>query len=351
MFIILVIIYIAIWTALLLPGLPAALASWAIVALSTALIVVEILFNWRFLAQRVLETFVEPFFRLSLGVVSFVAALLAVPIFFDWSWISWIAMFFAAGFSLFSFGIAFGANEYRKKCISRRFPWDLTAVYERSLNPNIRKTYGAFVFVIVPLYVAALAFDIRLLAVVVFLQSDNFYTRIRMTIPIAVFLTTAFEKSEVAWKVLKRASDELSIPGLVLDKEGRIPDSIIIQQDSVRITGDTHWLNTVETVLKYCRFVVFDTHSITDAVRAEINYVLESQHLAKVFFIKRPVMHPELMLAAERVERELKEDRLLLVEEIAQVFAEVRSAELGGNNGNALTEILIEARAPKLGRK
>lgn len=341
-------VYVAVWLMTFFQGWRSDVAFVILAIVSIALLLIELRFNARYLLVRIFEAFSERLYFFDLFFVFAMATILSALILFSWSWLSNIVIFLTVSLAVLSAGIAIGANAHRKEYISSTFPWDLAFVYERSLNPNIRKTYGTFIYVIVPLLTVALVVDPRLLAVAIFLQIQNIYTRVRMTIPISAFLTTGYEKSVDAWLALKRASGERSIPGLVLDKERRVPSEIAVQQDLVRIQEDDAWLTAVATVLKYCKYVVFDTHSVTEAVRQEVDFVFKSEHLKKVIFIRRPEMDPFMTNAAALAEKTLGERRLLSVEEIARIFQAERDSAMGTNTRSPLMDALIAAKAPKL---
>ena len=337
-----------VWFTTLLPGWPSDLSFGFIILLSGFLLVIEFRFNFRYLQERVFDIFVEKLYLINFAVVALIASVSSLILIFSSSWVSITIIILAITLVLFQIGTVIGATIYRKNHVSAAFPWDLVSAYERSLNPNIRKTYGPFIYVIVPLFIIAIIVDLRLLSIVILLQLDNVYTRIRMTIPISAFLTTGYEKSVDAWLTLKRASGELSIPGLVVDKEGRVPSDIAIQQDFVRIEADDSWLTNVSTVLKYCRYIVFDTHSVSEAVRKEIDLVLKTEYMSKTYFIRRDSMDPFMQNAATTVEKALGQQRLLSVEEIAQMFRDERNSAVGTTIRNPLQDAITAAKAPKL---
>lgn len=309
--------------------------SWGIPTLFAAsfiLLAIELVFSSRELLRSVFDTFQLPLLRKNLLLMWVTVAIPSVLILTDWWFIPSATVLVVALITHVGIGIAMGNMNVRLNSFpgGSRFPLDLIRLYEGSLNPNVRKAQSMFLFLIIPLLTAALVLDWRLISIVLFLQVDNIYTRLRMTVPIALFLTTRFEQSQPEWLRLKDASGELAIPSLVLSKEGEIPKSIGIHQDLVRIPADSDWRNSVRLVARYCRYVLIDTHSVSDAVKDELRMARDEDLIHKIMFIRRDEMDPYIVQEVGSLEEIAGRKMIYEVDSLCEMLATDRDKFLGG---------------------
>lgn len=325
----LLIFYIFGWASIVINGSTSEVANGILLICSAALFLFQLAISWRYLLRRSIAAFQVSLSRANL-IGGFAFALpLSLLMLFGGPILSGIGLFVSAVWGLIYLGIAISATMLRHELISREFPWDLLHLYEYSLNPNILKEYGIFAFLVVPLMLLSISVEPNLIAVALVLQFNALYTRIRMTIPIAAFLTTAYEKSASAWLELKRSAGERSIPGMALASGELIPKELAIHQDLVRVEDERNWIIGVKTLMKYCKFIVFDTHSVSDAVRMELELAEAPEHIQKVVFIARPNMHPEMVSAAARVAEMTGRSPVQDVREIAAAFDAERKRIFG----------------------
>lgn len=338
--------YIIGWIVALARGLESWHPNSALIVCSLALLSFELWLSRKYLITRALDTFKHYIDLVNLVGSASITLPLALLISSENDVLSAIGLVVAAICGLFFLGIGVSASLIRYAYISKRFPWDLLTLYERSLNPNIAREYGTFVFLTIPLLLLSIFINTDLVAVALVVQLNSFYTRIRMTIPIAAFLTTNYERSADAWLALKKVSGERSIPGMALASNSTIPREVAVHQDLVRVKDSDDWLSAVATVIKYCKYIVFDTHSISDAVRKELSLVVGSAYLHKVFFIERQQMNPEILEIARIVERSLGQVRVLKLEEIVRLLEDERRSVMGKAANFRPTDAQIGAMRP-----
>ncbi|MEM8960604.1 MAG: hypothetical protein AAGD38_03925 [Acidobacteriota bacterium] len=302
------------------------------IVLGAILWLAELRFNHRHLAERLFETFQVKQFAVQWALLS--CAGLATFFLFEcaWAWVSGLWILVIALKSAHLFGMCLGNLDFRKQHVRSAdpFPWELSKLYERSLNPNVRKTYGPFLYIVTPLLVASVFHDPRLAVPAVFLLADNLYTRLRMTIPVAMILTTQYEKGLKEWLLLKDAAGEFAIPSLVLGGDQKIPKEPAVQQDLVRVREDDDWEASVRTVIGHCHYIIFETHSLSPALEQELAIIQEPGIIERTVFLGRPNMHPRLAEEIQRLERLHGRRMVVDIKSFSQHIARHRDFAMGG---------------------
>ncbi len=326
--------------------------AWAIpmlFAIALALFVLELVFSSTHLLKRVAESFTVPLLRMNLFLMWTVAVVASIIIVTDLWVLATLIMTIIVFATYIELGIAMGNINTRASFFpdGANFPLDLVRLYESSLNPNIRKAQSMFIYVIIPMGIAAMFLDWRLISIVILLQVDNIYTRLRMTVPIALFLTTKYELSRPEWLRLKHAAGELSIPSLILSKDNEVPSNIGIHQDLVRLQSNLEWKSGVKLVAKYSRYVLIDTHSVSDALKVELKMAREEPFVGKVMFIRRDTMDPFIISEVRELEKIAKRRLFYSVEDLCNILATDRNRFLGGLPRSPIQKRIVYAEVKR----
>lgn len=173
-------------------------------------------------------------------------------------------------------------------------------LYEASRNPNIRKARGAYFLASMPLLAVAILWEQSLAFPLIVLSVDRVYTRLRMCLPVALFLTGDFDRSRDTWLRCKSATAVFSIAGLVVEGDEAIPSNIAIHQDVVRVPASMDWKAAVKLLANYVRIIIVDPGRMTEALAEEIRILGEiSKENGEIVFVKSERVHTSIYATIE----------------------------------------------------
>lgn len=98
--------------------------------------------------------------------------------------------------------------------------------------------------------------------------------------------------------------------------------------------------------MKYCRFVIMDTHSISPAVEEELKIISEPELSHRTIFIRREEMNQRILQKALEIEAALGRKCIFDIREVADLLARERDARMNGMPRSPFQSGLVRAKGP-----